>query len=1333
MACKLEPVIKRMENDGTPQETVDIAKKYAEIKRTEAMDGLLTPEEQDFIQQVQEVSALSNVATELMSKPMYMKSSLVSDANVLKPKWKGRRATVVAFTETYDGVQKAVIHVNGKYYTVDPTSLETQTSSVADILKYGAEPETTQGNFIKKLESGKVTSMKEMLALFDEMVAIDGDKISSTHAKVLRGVLSKIVGSVVRALPEMAIYVDSQAVKNGGAFTLKTQGESKLTLSINSTGSVSNNEKSMTEIFVHEMVHAATAYALSRMKESMPYEIIRLRKIRDAVMKKLTVDDLMPEVSVDPVADRALAEQRYDYINGSLTEFLAYVTTNEKVMEAANNVKVYETAKPAKVVDQIVYYLKKLIDAALMKWRNEDRTTSADQAAQTLLTKIMEIQAEGMNRTKEDGMIEKAFDKMDDYVAGLMDKAAKKMERDMLFVPKPTGSIAKKAKWYLEGVYQLLTNGKNNGVLETVLSAVGAKPEGTIQTILSHVKEGDNLSEIATQMTLLAVQIDSNRETTALTIAGMVNSMFKKPLKAAGRKVLQAGILVNDAAAILEKYVDSGIFEDDVKMKAKIEELTKELEALSTERHMRLYEMQMDGLVKLMLEGKSSEIQLNNAIAIARRLGSADEASQHDERVAELIDELVSMKAWVATGEEVKTKTRELLSEEKEAVVAFAKLQKGMHKYLLDTYTDGRRINEKKGYIRETYDERVSSIIAPAADVKEMRDRGYKLVKKVKMADALATGQEMALYVASNMVKQPINKTAIRVTGAKQAGLTVFEMLMRAGDEMASTHAKSAIAYQKKVTALKMELVMQGKAVDLEGILSPEFDANGRIVDYRHTVTMTDKIQHLGLEMDGPESIGRGFAHQVDEEQSEMQNEVIWEELLVDLAKNKGKSNINRDFKEYIAIDINSDVKIVQDVARILPPTFKAKLSKLRSEVRKAPNEPMVSEATAQTMYGKAWDRLDEKEKLNARAQLQSGKLWVRRDMLLPMFGVRDMSMVDLPGLKHLPAAMKRWIRFLENYWKSFVSMYKVDVVIKTLPVIMLNVMSNVVSGMLAGENPIEIVKNYIAAWTELDNYIKMKERVAELNAELALGDRSSDSIRRELEKLVNDMKESPIAPLVTAGLYTQIVEETEAANYTSSNRIARALDDKLDMLPTMVRKGVDLLWVREKTALFQLVHAATAKSDFVARYSQFAYAKKKEVAKKEKELKRKLKEDEIKEIERKIIKVVRTAYVNYAAPDSPALQYANDMGLLLFTRYAIRVQAALHQLAMGHPVRMAVALIGQEVMAGGIGWEPEDVTEKSFMTHGLDIFYTPDVQQMIENVVIPQMYTNVKEAIKAF
>jgi hypothetical protein len=83
----------------------------------------------------------------------------------------------------------------------------------------------------------------------------------------------------------------------------------------------------------------------------------------------------------------------------------------------------------------------------------------------------------------------------------------------------------------------------------------------------------------------------------------------------------------------------------------------------------------------------------------------------------------------------------------------------------------------------------------------------------------------------------------------------------------------------------------------------------------------------------------------------------------------------------------------------------------------------------------------------------------------------------------------------------------------------------------------------------------------------------------------------------------------------------------------------------------------------------------------------------------------VRDAYVNYVKPNSPMLEYYNQMGLVMFTKYFTRVQRALKEMVKGHPTRALLLLGAQEYLIGNV----VDPTDSSILSKDLgNLFYNP-------------------------
>lgn len=91
-----------------------------------------------------------------------------------------------------------------------------------------------------------------------------------------------------------------------------------------------------------------------------------------------------------------------------------------------------------------------------------------------------------------------------------------------------------------------------------------------------------------------------------------------------------------------------------------------------------------------------------------------------------------------------------------------------------------------------------------------------------------------------------------------------------------------------------------------------------------------------------------------------------------------------------------------------------------------------------------------------------------------------------------------------------------------------------------------------------------------------------------------------------------------------------------------------------------------------------------------------------------------------------------NDMGFIMFTKYMVRIQKVIQDGVTKHPIRFALALLGQEMLDQTFGWEPDDIAEKSMYRRGMDnMFYMPGFTGIIGNIVEPQMYSYIKDSIK--
>lgn len=1226
-------------------------------------------------------------------------------------------------------------------------------------LKSEADVKIKRGE--RELAKNQINSRVDIKKLRDKLDKLDKVGVSAEHKKRLDAVLDKIISPVMKAIPEMELYLDDKAKRNGGVIFVD-KGKEEIRIAVGTEGRLFGTDMSAVETLVHELGHGATHYAMNYSKDLIGKQLNQLKRIRSIVMNKIKPEDLLGDVVIDRETELKIAEERIQYMSrdidgrNSLEEFLMYALTNEPMVKFMSTVSLKDEQVPGKDwFEKLIGVLQSIIELALKAFGKEaNRTMKGDQLVMNL---VADIAAVNNKIDTKIGMIEKASeflneldDKFAEYVEGLGEKNAKFVkESGVLDKMERKEKITMIEK--LRVLSHVLTNAEGQPILEGILKKLGAHPTGTVQTILRELKHADEYGNKMQALTMASGQVDSNRQNAASSINEMIAESFKGKLSKNSKRAIYASMVMGDMAYLADKMPTKlkELVTDESKLDREIDKFEDKLRELSrNEGERRLLEYQTIGLAELMRTGKGSIIQRRNAEAIANYVGSTDE------KLIETIDILVSLYGVKNLGSTVKNDLTLALENNEEAILNYGKTLIATRNYVKDKQTKDQNLNMMKNYHREAYDEYVTSKVAPVSEMKEMKDKGYELKEYLPNTGLGFQSEGLALYVSRDMIRQPFNRSAMRYTGDKQSGLLLFEVALKSGN----TEAMGRIlAAQKKKGEDKAKILRQAIMDDkplpkVDTSVIPELDATGKVIDYRVMVTTENKVKHLGLDTNPIEVIGRTWGHEIDVEESNELIDVLWDEIMLDSAMNaRAGSEVSPTNKHaYTRIDVSSPVFEVSDVARILPPKIKEKLTKIKNLERAirtnkskqlhyhinkgelridSDGEYAITDDVYREVVGnKTWDSISNVKREALKKTLRGGTFMVREDMILDAFGARDMS---LGNIKWLPGQLRTIIKNIENAWKEIVKIFKVDIVIRLLPVIMGNIVSNIMYSVQTGHSPIAVAKLQLEGVSELKLYIKNKKELSRLFVELAK-DPNNTVAKNRVERLKSDIKNSPIYPLIKAGMYQHIVEDVGLDDFKSNSRFMNWVSDKTENWPELAKVGLHWAYVSEKTSLFQMVTRATAYSDFAARYAQHTLTKRRQVAKIKKEKGREPTAQELRHIEDELAISIRDAFVSYSQPTSRLFQYLNDMGFIMFTKYMVRIQKVIQDGVAKHPLRFMLALLAQESLDQTIGWEPDDIAEKTMYGRGLsDMFYMPGFTGILENIIEPQVYTYLKDAIK--
>lgn len=365
------------------------------------------------------------------------------------------------------------------------------------------------------------------------------------------------------------------------------------------------------------------------------------------------------------------------------------------------------------------------------------------------------------------------------------------------------------------------------------------------------------------------------------------------------------------------------------------------------------------------------------------------------------------------------------------------------------------------------------------------------------------------------------------------------------------------------------------------------------------------------------------------------------------------------------------------------------------------------------------WSMLPDDTKTVARSIWGKDGMYVRKDQLTVMFGYRKLSLAEMfrkdPDARgHLE---KIFVGVMENTlniyaraknpsitpqeaeeyakraavvvtrseraWQELVHETKDILVVKTGVVMMGNIWSNLSLLVLAGVPFADVVKNHLVAYRGYRAYHSDSERIAELQALLDTGLTQGQEarIRRDLAVHKDALVRNPVAELIDAGLMPTIVEDIAADDdiYSYKNEFARRTEKLVSKLnPTIVNVGKQI-YMTHDTKIYQGLSRITQLSDFVARYTLYQHV----TNRKDSPLS---KEDAIHE--------ASETFINYDTPMHPSMQYLDDMGITMFTKYFLRIQRVLLKLSKENPARVLMGVALDNLLDLG-----PIVLEGSFMT----------------------------------
>ena len=668
----------------------------------------------------------------------------------------------------------------------------------------------------------------------------------------------------------------------------------------------------------------------------------------------------------------------------------------------------------------------------------------------------------------------------------------------------------------------------------------------------------------------------------------------------------------------------------------------------------------------------TNRLTMMNANNIVKGFGTSlqsqiTEAQANSAR--EVVDTLMTLRAIKYTPQTHKIAIKEVIANESkradkgnglEMVLMSHKAMQEMA--MQNLFSDGKEdALFMKGYTPEVLDPYVDFVIADDIEGKELLAKGYTKGNPIAVDPHDPDKTKRSTYHLRDGGMMPWLTGTISYTGERSKGTRLYNnegLGQSYGRQLNQMHVDNLTNRNTD----DFNLLVSNKRFDPFAVkdqrMTPVVNPSGDIVNYRYM--MQDAVKNDLLKRDNrfEKVLGVLAGNIYDKPVSKIQNDRV-----INLLHKQFLDDFGKNSDSYVEVSPTSRDPQLQAIYRMLPNSTKE---------------------TVKAVWGK--------ESMQVRADLLDLNFGYRKLSVADSFNKEESErnfvenmMVQLGTYAFDKKAPLR-VRQAENVWQEIVKMTKSNFVVRSWSTFSGNLRSNFSQLLLAGVPPSKILKLHHEAFKAAWEYTQNSKELFKIEVQLESGYINPGTTRKELEyqhkQLTEANERNPAKPLIDAGLMPTIVDDVaidqDIYSYKSLfNKKVKGYTDKLN--PEMVTAAKWIL-MTEDTTPYKAMAFATQISDFLARYTLYKHVTS-------------LKENALSHEE--AVQYASDAFINYDNPTHRKLQYANDSGLMMFTKYYVRIQRMIAKLFKEHPGRVAALIATEHVL----GSQPT-VLDSSFLKH---------------------------------
>jgi hypothetical protein len=1020
---------------------------------------------------------------------------------------------------------------------------------------------------------------------------------------------------------------------------------------------ISNNG----ELLLHEFSHSATEAAM-RSDGKLNREIAKIQK---EVMKDLRASDLIAHIPNPTIAEVERAKSLIRYMNGDPSEFLAYAISNPLVHYALANMRIkIDTFQVSdgkgnpitKVIDKLKEIINKVVSAITY-----GPTASAALSQQLGNIVMRNMQVKNKIYTGET---------FDDYASKVTGGKYAKVDA---FIKEKSSRIESR----LSDMSNMnpTTKARITQFMDMVGDVKGLKEireSGVMQSIMHTMFRQTTDKDFAASFQLIRqVKTMNDKEQNSLKEinANLVHSWFKDVSMVEREAITD---LLSADVSVLGKSKEelAELLSDESKLDAEIAKLGKAIgqnEYLHQARDLGWY----------MMHGASKNPLLQtNAYRIYHRMHSGSKLRglgdrNSNEMIAD-IDKLATLYAMKFIDTRNKNHISKLINDSAAVVKSsdstdeenYHIVDRVLQMYTSSTGIEKKEFGEKyskmldKGYSRKAYKREMKARIVSEDLRKDMTKRGWGDSTKV---DGGAVFSQSATDMRNDgnryyMMYAP-DYSVSRTQGAIH-DIGFFDSAQQMSDiydgdtnqyEENQLLVRTQMAKNKSYDGLNRPF----KEIDYMAMnsrtdhLMPVMKLDGSIVDYSVPISRSDATNHMELDRDIASVLAATVTHRSAKIKAIKNNLAIVEHIIEHSLEHEDDDN-------YVVL-------------------------RRSTELEKRNGTPYK--------YAEQWNMIPEYTRdyiFNRNKALgvvgDPNSIRIHKDMVDDFIGYKDVSIANLQigkggkyfNMQNHPSLSLR-AEQLQYVIKKLVARYKTVLVILNPKAIIGNSISNLNVAIVHGISPTQYIKMFTQNWKNLDEYNEIYNDLMRSESEMSAGMKGLEDRIKGLRKR---LEANPMHTLMKDGQFNMIIEDVDAHN----NKEDHVEYYKRKILEKVVgeRGGQKAMAIAENIALtknsssFKMIEKLTAYNDIINRkivMDKLMYDL-------ELDIQNGLIQDSDRpEKVREILNYVDQLFVNYSYLDNKYIKFANDVGLLLFTKYFFRALKTLKQVYDKKPLSMTMFL----------------------------------------------------------